>query len=327
MVFNYLFYVYPQYEIILYISLQIKAMNIFEFTANFGSEEDCRNHYKAQRDKIGVVCKCGHTKHYWIKSIWNYECKKCRSRIALRSGTIMENSNLPFLVWYKTMFLMSVTKKGFSSKEVQRQLGLKRYEPVWVMVHKLRKAMGNRDARYTLEGMIEMDEGYFTVESSEIEQVKGIRGKGAVGQKNVAIMAESIPLENLETGKTEKQVRYFKAKVLDGHGSEEIDQTIQESIDNQSIVFTDKSTSYVNISDFVELHITEKSTNQTTKEVLKWVHIAISNAKRTLLGNYHKIKRKYLQLYLNEFVYKLNRRYFGQHLLNRLVIANITAYD
>ena len=64
---------------------------------------------------------------------------------------------------------MSVTKKGFSAKEIQRQLNLKRYEHVWQMTHKLRKAMGKRDARYTLEGMVEMDEGYFTIASSEIE--------------------------------------------------------------------------------------------------------------------------------------------------------------
>lgn len=55
------------------------------------------------------------------------------------------------------MFLLTATKKGFSLKEIQRQLGLKRYEPVWAMVHKLRKAMGKRDDRYTLEGMIEID--------------------------------------------------------------------------------------------------------------------------------------------------------------------------
>lgn len=299
-------------------------MNIFSFTAHFGTEEDCRNHFKEQRDKVGVICKCGHTEHYWQKSIWVYECKKCRSRTSLRSGTIMQSSNLSFLTWYKVMFLMSTTKKGFSAKEIQKQLGLKRYEPVWAMVHKLRKAMGNRDARYTLEGMIEFDEGYFTVESSEIEQEKGVRGKGAVGKQNVALMAESTLLEDIKTGKKEKQVRFFKAKVLEGHDSEQINETIQESINNQSIVFTDKSTSYVDIADFVELHITEKSDKQTTKTTLKWVHIAISNAKRNLLGNYHKIKRKYLQLYLNEFVYKLNRRYFGEKLFDRLVIANIT---
>ncbi len=60
------------------------------------------------------------------------------------------------------------TKKGFSSKEIQTQLGLKRYEPFWAMMHKIRKAMGKWDARYTLEGMIEINEGYFILESSEV---------------------------------------------------------------------------------------------------------------------------------------------------------------
>ena len=300
-------------------------MNIFTFTAHFDSEESCRSHFKAERDKIGVVChRCAHDKHYWIKSRWSYECKSCRSRTSLRSGTIMQGSNLPFLVWYKTMFLMTTTKKGFSSKEIQKQLGLKRYEPVWYMVHKLRKAMGNRDARYTLEGMIEMDEGYFTVESSDIEKFKGKRGRGAAGKSNVAIMAESAQLEDIETGKKTSQCRYFKAKVLDSHAAEEIDQTVAGSFDEMSIVLTDDSTSYVNISDYVELHVSEKSTDQLTKETLRWVHITISNAKRNFLGNYHKIKGKYLQMYLNEFVYKLNRRYFGEKLFDRLVIAGIT---
>lgn len=302
-------------------------MNIFSFTANFGDEQSCINHFKSERDKQGVVCKCGNTEHYWIKSRLSYECKKCRKRMTLKSGTVMQDSNLPFLVWYKTIFLLTATKKGFSSKEIQNQLGLKRYEPVWAMVHKLRKVMGNRDARYTLEGMIEMDEGYFTIESSEIEQSKGIRGRGAVGKKNVAIMAESTVLEDTETGKVERQARYFKAKVLNTHQANEINNLIDESIEEKSIVFTDKSTSYVDISDLVELHVFEKSNEQTTKETLKWVHITISNAKRNFLGNYHKIKGKYLQLYLNEFIYKLNRRYFGEKLFDRLIIASITCYD
>ncbi len=300
-------------------------MNVFSFSAQFDSEVACREHFKSERDKLGVSChRCGHDQHYWIKSQWSYECKHCRSRTSLRSGTIMQSSNLPFLVWYKTMFLLSMTKKGFSSKEIQKQLGLKRYEPVWAMVHKLRKAMGKRDDRYTLEGMIEMDEGYFTIESSEVEKQEAKRGRGAAGKKNVAIMAESTPLEDPETNITSKQCRYFKAKVLDGHSKDQINQTVRESIDDKSIVFSDKSTSYVDIADYVELHITEKSGKETTEETLKWVHIAISNAKRNLLGNYHKIKGKYLQLYLNEFCYKLNRRYFGERLFDRLVVANIT---
>jgi hypothetical protein len=304
-------------------------MNIFSFTAEFSSEECCRNHFKQERDKIGVVCKkCSHTEHYWIKSQWSYECKNCRSRTSLRSGTIMQSSNLSFMIWYKTMFLLTATKKGFSSKEIQRQLGLKRYEPVWSMVHKLRKAMGNRDDMYTLEGMIEMDEGYFTTEASELEHATQKAGRGSKTKSNVMVMAESTVLEDLDTGKVERQCRYFKAKVLENHTAETTDQALEQAIDNEkTIVFTDKSTSYVNIADYVELHISEKSDENTTKETLKWVHITISNAKRNFVGTYHKIKKKYLQLYLNEFIYKLNRRYFGERIFDRLVIANITGYD
>lgn len=301
-------------------------MNLFTFTAHFGDEDTCRNHFKAQRDAQGVVCKkCKHTEHYWKRDKWSYECKWCRFRTSLRSGTIMQNSNLSFLVWYRAMFLMSTTKKGFSAKEMQRQLGLKRYEPVWAMVHKLRKAMGDRDASYTLEGMIEMDEGYFTVESSEIEQKKGKRGRGAAGKQNVAVMAESTQLEDPKTGKKSSQVRYFKAKVLETHQADQVNETIEGFLDEKSIVLTDKSTSYVDIADYVEMHVTEKSSEQSTKETLRWVHIFISNAKRNLLGNYHKIKGKYLQAYLNEFVYKLNRRYFGEKLFDRLIIAAINS--
>lgn len=299
-------------------------MNIFSFSAHFGNEESCRYHFKEQRDKEGVTCKkCGGEDHYWKQDKWSYECKSCKFRTSLRSGTVMQSSNLSFLIWYKTIFLMSTTKKGFSAKEIQRQLGLKRYEPVWSMVHKLRKAMGERDSRYTLEGMIEFDEGYFTVESSEIEKQKAKRGRGAAGKQNVAVLAESTPLEDLETSTKSNQVRYFKAKVLENHGSEQVNNLISESLDDRSIVFSDKSTSYIDIADLVELHITEKSDKETTTETLRWVHIFISNAKRNFLGNYHKIKGKYLQLYLNEFVYKLNRRYFGEKLFDRLIIASI----
>ena len=112
------------------------------------------------------------------------------------------------------------------------------------MVHKLRKAMGNRDDRYTLEGMLEMDEGYFTVESSEIEQLQQKAGRGSKTKSNVGIMAESFPLEDIETKVGSKQCCYFKAKVLTDHKAEGINTMIRESIDEKSIVFTDKSTSF-----------------------------------------------------------------------------------
>ncbi len=76
------------------------------------------------------------------------------------------------------------------------------------------------------------------------------------------------------------------------------------------VLFLQIGVPHVDIADFVEFYSSEKPDKETTKETLKRVHITISNAKRNLLGNFHTVKRKYLELYLNEFVYKLNRRYF-----------------
>ena len=174
------------------------------------------------------------------------------------------------MIWYKTIFLLSTTKKGFSSKEIQRQLCLKRYKPVWAMVHKLRKVMSERDHRYTLEGMIEMDEGYFTIEASEQVHKTQKTGRGSKTKSNVMIMAESTILEDLETGNVDRQCRYFKAKVLEDHKVDGTDQSFIDAIDDeQTIVFTDKSTSYVNIANYVEIHTTKKSSEKATKETLK----------------------------------------------------------
>ena len=297
-------------------------MTILEFSKRFPTEKSCRLHFKSVRDKTGVVCKkCQHTDHYWLQNKEQYQCKSCGFRTTLRSGTVMEDSKLPFMKWYMAMIFMSATKKGFSASEMQRQIGHKRYEPIWLMVHKLRTVMGKRDDLYKLIDIIEFDEGHFEVATSQKKRQNLKRGKGSQRQKNVAVMAESTPLEDLNTKKKSTQCRYFKMKVLGAKDADEINKTIRENIDEKSIVLTDKATTYVDIAKYIETHITEKSTKETTSTTLKWVHIAIANAKRNFLGIYHKIKGKYLQNYLNEFVYKLNRRYFGEGLFDRLSVA------
>lgn len=106
----------------------------------------------------------------------------------------------------------------------------------------------------------------FTVETSEIEKEKTLEVKLQLASKNIAIIAKITPLEDVDTGKKSKHVRYFKAKVLEKLRSGEVDQTIEVSLNEKSIVFTDKSTSFIDIADFEEeLHITEKSTKELTK--------------------------------------------------------------
>ena len=298
-------------------------MDILNFSKDFGTEDQCKIHYKVVREKEGIKCKkCECTKHYWIQSHWQWQCSQCSFRTTLKSGTIMEHSKMPFTKWYAVIAFMTFSKKGISATEMQRQLGHKWYLSIWRLMHKVREGMGKRDALYQLTDMVELDEGYFTVEVPDKTKLK--RGKGSQKQNNVVVMAESTRLENLATGAKSTCCRYFKMKVLDGHDSSPINDAVKENVAEMSFVFSDKSKTYMNIADYVEAHVMEKSNKETTSLSLKWVHIAIGNARKNFLGVYHKMKGKYLQKYLDEFCYKLNRRYFGKRLFDRVTIAMAT---
>jgi ISXO2-like transposase domain len=295
-------------------------MRILEFMKTFPDENSCKEHFRSKREQEGIRCKkCNCMRHYWLESKWQWQCSECNFRTTLRSGTIMEDSKMPFTAWYMAMALMTFAKKGISAKEVQRQMGRNHYHSVWSLMHKIRDAMGKRDSKYLLEDIVEFDEAYFTQPTKKGTQLK--RGKGSQKQVNVAVMAESTPLEELTTNKKSTACRYFKMKVLDDHTADKINETIKTCLDEKCIVFSDKSKSYLDIADLIEAHVMEKSSNELTNGALKWVHIAITNAKTNFSGTYHKIKAKYLQRYLDEFCYKLNRRYFGTNIFDRLTIA------
>jgi len=305
-----------------YIRINKSGMNIINFAQEFPDEESCRSDFKSVREKQGVVCKkCQCTKHWWLNAKRQWKCAKCGFRTTLRSGTFMQNSNLPIRKWYLAMAFMSFSKKGVSATELQRQIGHKHYVTVWFLMHRIREAMGERDSQYTLVDMIEFDEAAVVTATSKKDKNELKKGRGSQRISNIAVAAESIPLEDIKTGQLSNLCRYFKMQKLESYKSEEIDNFIEENVDPASVVTTDKSTSYLNIEGYVEEHITVKSDKVTTQKSLKWVHIAISNVKRNLLGIYHRIDDRYLQNYLDEFCYKLNRRYFGDKLFDRLIIA------
>lgn len=210
--------------------------------------------------------------------------------------------------------------------ELKRQLGHSTCNPVWALLHKLRAVMDNRDAEYDLQGFIELDEGFFTTEIPADEKDKPLkRGRGSQKKSKVLVMAESVPVESGTTDKYGKprKVGYLKMFVIDDLKSETIDEKVINNIDKQSIIDTDNSTSYTNFKTLVREHRPQIIPKNEIGKILPWVHIAISNAKRVLLDIFHDIKQEYLQSYLNEFCYKFNRRYFGEGLFERLLIAAV----
>jgi hypothetical protein len=145
-------------------------------------------------------------------------------------------------------------------------------------MHRIRKAMGQRDDHYQLVGTVEFDEGFFEVVPPKNTKLK--RGKGSQKQQNVAVAAESIPLEDIETGKKSSHFRYAKMKVLKGHKTHNINEMAQKNICKNSAMITDKSTTYNDFEKLVDSHIVFKSTKEVTKITLRWVHITISNAQK-----------------------------------------------
>ena len=301
-------------------------MNIINFINRFPDEASCIDFIKEQRSQQGVICKkCTGSRHYWLENKHSFQCASCGFRTSIKSGTVMENSNLPIRIWMMTITFITATKKGFSASELQKQLGMKRYEPVFRMYHKLRAVMGQRDDRYRLEDMVEYDEAYVGKSTKAQVRSKLKRGRGTQKQSKVAVMAESTVLEDPESGKLNKSCRYFKMKKIKNLEAKTAQALIKEYIDSDSVLQTDKSTTFSDLSDCIDVHVREISGTKEGNFNLKWVHIAISNLKKHL-QTYHMISERMMQNYLDEFCYKLNRRYFGEKLFDRLIVASIYPY-
>jgi hypothetical protein len=302
-------------------------MNLLNFIEQFPDEESCQLKYKETRDKVGVTCaKCGSKEHYWKKDKLQYQCKHCGKRTTLRSGTVMHGSQLSFRYWFIAIHLLTSTKKSFSALELQRQLGHTYYEPIWEMLHKLREVMGRRDGEYELSGVIELDEGFFTTIKKEEEKVNPLkRGRGSQKKSKVLVMVESVPVEDKITKKGKpRKVGHLKMLVIDDLKANTITSKVKEHVSKNAIIDSDSSTSYVTLKDVVKNHKPKVIPKEKVSEMLPWVHLAISNAKRLLLDIHHDVKPEYLQGYLNEFCYKYNRRYFGEKMFDRLLIACVS---
>jgi len=302
-------------------------MKLIKFTKHFPDEQSCKEAFKSYRLQQGITCKkCGSTSHYWKKNREQWECKKCHHRTTLKSGTVLHGSKLPFQYWFIAMHLITGTKKSFSAKEIQRQLGHKRYEPIWAMMHKLRSVMGLRDQVYQLKEEIELDEGFFETVSITRDKSEPLkRGRGSQRQTTVLVSIESRDADQSHNPKKhgkKKQVGYLKMKVIESLKKQEVTKAVKESVEKGTKIVSDKSTSYVDLDQDFEVDSKVIPKKEVVK-VLPWVHTAISNAKRLLLDVHHRIDDDFLQNYLNEFCYKFNRRYFD-NLFDRLLVAAVS---
>jgi len=185
--------------------------------------------------------------------------------------------------------------------------------------------MGKRDDEYSLEDMVEYDEAFVTNATDAQQKSALSRGRGSQQKAIVAVMAESTVLEHFKIGELTKSCRYFKMKKIENLKATTAEKLIRNLLDKDIVLQTDESMTYSKVEDFIDVHVKEISGTKEGKFNLKWAHTAISNFKSDL-RKYRMVSEGKLQNYLNEFCYKLNRRYFGERLFERLVIASIQPY-
>ncbi len=292
-------------------------MKLTQFLKQYDTEQKCINFFKTYREHQGITCfKCQSTSLRWISTRRCWTCNSCDYRLGLRKGTVMENSKLSYRIWLTCLYLMVLTKKGSSATEMQSLLGHKRYEPIWLMMHKIRIQMGERDKRYQLDGFVELDEAFFA----------GHRKKGLndVGKPYKEIDRNEKVLVAVSTKETHS--RFLKMTVVQSLSTKDISFEVPKMLHRSATVMTDGRRCYTPLKDMAKEHqVNIIRDKKRVCEAFPWVHIAISNAKKKIKGIHHHVKNEYMQNYLNEFSYKYNRRFFKHLTFDRLIIAILTA--
>lgn len=191
---------------------------------------------------------------------------------------------------------------------------------------RIRVAIGNCGSLYQLEVMPEYDEGYLTAKVREMNKKIPKRGRGSQKKTSVSVKAEPTPIENSKTGKPSSHCQFFIKRALPAHESKEIEQTIKETIGKQCVVFCDKRTNSVTVSDYVDEHLIKNSIEETRRKPLSRWYVGVNSTRQILFGRNHELNRKYLQLNLSEICCNLSGKYVGKHPAGILAVARPANY-
>ncbi len=279
-------------------------ISFFEFQERFQTEDDCFQYLKKLRWPEGFVCpKCGHAEAYFMRKRKVFQCKNCRHQTSVTVNTIFHRTHAPLKKWFWAIFLVGTDKRGCSAKRLEKLIGV-HYATAWLMIHKIRRAMKDRDSLYKLSNFIEMDDSYFGGSAA------GKRGRGAANKSTVV-----VAVERRGTGPG-----FAAMEVIDSMHSKHLKDFALRAIEEKQTIHTDDYPSY-NVLDVDFHHLGETVKPHEAKKKLPWVHILIGNAKSFIRGTYHGVSHKHLQSYLSEFCYRFNRRFNEFKITDRLLTA------
>jgi transposase-like protein len=290
-------------------------MSLIEFQDKFPTEQVCWDYLVKMRWPEGIKCSgCGESKLDFIKSRKIFECRRCGKQMSVTAGTVFHRSRIPLRKWFWAIFLMATSKKGISMLFLQKQLGIGSYRTAWLMSHKIRQAMVQRNDLYTLGGTVEADEIFIGGKQSLEERRK-------VGSNKTSFL---IAVEENSDGGP----RFLSFEELETIYEEHVVPAIKKNIRAGSTIKSDGDGVYVKASKqgYKHQRLVAMREPEKTYEHLKWINTITSNLKRYLLSTHHGVFPKYRKAFLAEFAYRFNRRYWPYQAFDRLLYACIIAH-
>ncbi len=282
-----------------------KTLTFIEFMEHFPTEEDCHRYLFNMKWPSGFVCsRCGNSQAYEIgtRKFPLYQCTRCRHQTTVTAGTVFEKTRTDLRKWFMAIFLVANDKRGVSAMYLREQLGVS-YPTAWTILHKIRKAMRDRDSAYMLDGIVEIDDAFFGAPTEG-----GKRGRGT--EKTKVLIALSLHRRG--------NPLYVKMEVVPDLTENTIVDFATRNITEGSEVNSDMYRAYTVLAKEGYPHQAKEFQPKEHPDHLGWLHTIISNAKAFFGGTFHGIDRKHLQAYLDEFCYRFNRRKFKGEIFNRL---------
>lgn len=265
-----------------------------DFQERFATEAACLDYLAASRWPEGFVCPaCGGRRAWVLERRHLWECGECRVQTSVTAGTVMHGTRTPLRVWFWAAYLVATHHPGISAKQLQRQLGLSRYETAWLILQKLRRAMVAPE-RELLKEEVEVDEFFL----GGLEE--GRRGGRQHGEK--ALCGVAVEVRGAGSG------RLRLATLEDASGSS-LQAFAKATTAKGAIVHTDGWRGYDGLAGLGYRHYRRpKASAGPGEQLLPRAHRAISNLKAWMHGTHRGVSDEHLPAYLDEFVFRHNRR-------------------
>lgn len=276
---------------------------IFEFEREFPDDAACLDYLVAKLYPEGIYCpKCERvTKHHRVKTRTAYSCQFCGHYEYPMKGTIFEGSATSLRLWFYAIHLMASTRGGISAKQLERELGVT-YKTAWRMFNKIRSLL-DQDDDGPLTGNVEIDETYVGGRPRLADRERNADGSLKMGKTGHSKKKQMV------FGAVERGGRIRAEVVPPNTGG--IARRIETFVLPEASVFTDEYVGYNKPGQRFASH--SRIRHAARVYVSGDVHTNTiegfwSLLKRGIGGNYHAVSTKWLQSYVDEYVFRYNNR-------------------